>query len=244
MSTPLKVSIEILADPDALAHRVAEWLLDLARSSDGAFAIALSGGSTPKRLYQLLAQSPYRETFPWERTHLFWGDERYVPHDDPLSNYRMVNEALLSHVPVPRNNIHPVPVAVRSPDKAASAYQRDLESFFGAMDFDPSRPLFNVVLLGLGEDGHTASLFPGTAVLQERKKWVAAVVGAKSEPRITLTYPALESSGHAAFLLEGSGKTAIFQRIRGGDDSLPAARLHPRGDLRWFLDRAAAGAAS
>ncbi len=244
MSTPLEATIEILADPDALAQCVADWLLRISSSVDGVFSIALSGGSTPRRLYRLLAQSPYREAFPWARTHLFWGDERYVPHDDPLSNYRMVNEALLSQVPIPRTNIHPVPVAGRGPDEAASAYQGDLEAFYGAIAFDPAKPLFDVVLLGLGGDGHTASLFPGTAVLQERKRWVAAVVGAKSEARITLTYPALESSLHAAFLLEGSDKTALFQRVRGGDDSLPATRLRPQGELRWFLDRAAAGAVS
>ncbi len=244
MSTPLKDTIEILADPDALAQRVAEWLLRIANSTGGVFTLALSGGSTPRQLYQLLAQSPYREMFPWTRTHLFWGDERYVPHDDPLSNYRLVNEALLSQVPIPRTNIHPVPVAGRGPDEAASAYQRHLVAFYGTQNLNPAKPLFDVVLLGLGEDGHTASLFPATAVLQERKRWVAAVVGAKSEARITLTYPALESCRHAAFLLEGSGKTAIFQRVRGGDDSLPATRLRPQGELRWFLDRAAAGAVS
>lgn len=244
MSAPVNAKIEILANADDLSRRVASWLLERATVSNTSFAIALSGGSTPRRLYQLLAQSPYRETFPWARIHLFWGDERCVPQEDPLSNYRMVNEALLSHVPIPRSNIHPVSIAGHGPDEAASAYERHLEAFYGTQNLDPAKPLFDVVLLGLGEDGHTASLFPGTAVLQERKRWVAAVVGAKAEARITLTYPALESSRHAAFLLEGSNKTTIFQRVRGGDVNLPAAQLRPQGELRWFLDRAAAGALS
>ena len=243
MRTPWKAQIEILASPDALAHRVAGWLSGLATASTGTFAIALSGGSTPRRLYEILAKSPWAEKFPWARTHLFWGDERFVPHDHPLSNFHMVHEALLSHVPIPAGNIHPVPVAQANPQQAAVAYERELQAFYGGQSLDPAKPLFDVTLLGLGEDGHTASLFPGTTALDEREKWAAAVVGAKSEARITLTYPALESSRHAAFLLEGSGKTAIFQKIRAGDDSFPAARLHPVGQLRWFLDKAAAGEA-
>ena len=153
----------------------------------------------------------------------------------------MVHQALLSHVPIPAANIHPVPVTHASPQQAAAAYERELQAFYGAQSLDPAKPLFDIALLGLGEDGHTASLFPGTAVLEEREKWAAAVVGAKSEARITLTFPALESCRQAAFLLEGSSKTSIFQRIRAGDDSLPAARLHPAGQVRWFLDKAAAG---
>jgi 6-phosphogluconolactonase len=233
--------LEILPDSDSLARRVADWMLAAAMEKDDVFAVALSGGSTPRRLYECLAGQPYRATFPWARAHWFWGDERFVPHDDALSNYRMAREALLSYVPIPAINIHPIPTEGTSPDAAASAYERALKSFYGAERLDPARPLFDVTLLGLGPDGHTASLFPGTAVLAERERWVAAVVGAKSEARITLTYPALESSRCVAYLIAGEEKRAVFTRLRRGDADLPAARLHPTGELIWFADRPAAG---
>jgi 6-phosphogluconolactonase len=239
MTDPSTAKLEILADPEALSRRVAEWLIEAATARRGVFSIALSGGSTPRRLYQDLAEAPYRGQFPWSRTHWFWGDERFVPHDDAQSNYRMVREALLARAPIPALNIHPVPTDCASPEAAASAYERELKSFYGAERLDPARPLFDVTLLGLGPDGHTASLFPGTAVLAERERWVAAVIGAKSEARITLTYPALESSRQAAFLVEGEGKRTILERLRRGDDSLPAARLHPVGALCLFADAAA-----
>ncbi len=239
MTNPFEAKLEILADPEALSHRVADWLLEMATAKDGIFAIDLSGGSTPRRLYECLAGPPYRNSFPWSRTHWFWGDERFVPHDDALSNYRMVREALLSRAPIPALNVHPIPTEGVSPEAAASAYERQLKSFYGAECLDPARPLFDVTLLGLGPDGHTASLFPGTAVLAEQNRWVAAVVGAKSEARITLTYPALESSRNAAFLVEGEEKRAILNWLCRGDDSLPAARLRPAGMLRVFADEAA-----
>ncbi len=241
MTGSSEAKLEILADPEALSRRVADWMLDLALAQAGAFAVALSGGSTPRLLYQRLAGPPYRDAFPWSRAHWFWGDERFVPHDDCLSNYRMVQEALLSRAPIPAGNIHPIATEGVSPEAAASAYERELKSFYGAARLDPARPLFAVMLLGLGPDGHTASLFPGMAVLAERERWVAAVVGVKSEARITLTYPTLESSRHVAFLVAGEEKRAVFGRLRRGGEDLPAARLHPTGELRWFVDRAAAG---
>ena len=230
---------EILDDLDALSHRVADWLLGEAAQTEGRFAIALSGGSTPKHLYEILSQHPHRDRFPWLRTHLFWGDERFVPHDHPDSNYRMVQEALIMRVPIPSENVHPVPIQ-GSPQDAARAYEATLRSFYGTAELDPGRPLFDVVLLGIGADGHTASLFPGDPVLDERQAWVSAVVGAKPEPRITLTYPALASSRTLAFLVTGEEKRAIAARVRSGDTELPAARVSTRGQLRWFMDRAAA----
>jgi 6-phosphogluconolactonase len=242
MTNSSQVKLEILADPEALARRVADWLLAAANAKDGVFAIALSGGSTPRRLYEHLAEPTYRDRFPWSRTHWFWGDERFVPHNDALSNYRMVREALLSLAPIPTTNIHAIPTEGVSPEAAASAYERELKSFYRAERLDPARSLFDVTLLGLGPDGHTASLFPNTAVLAERDRWVAAVVGAKSEARITLTYPVLESSRNAAFLVVGEEKRAALARLRHGDDNLPAARLHPTGTLWIFGDAAAVGA--
>ncbi len=232
--------VEILADPETLAHRVAEWVLVATKSSRGPFAIALSGGATPRRLYELLAEPPYRDAMPWERIHWFWGDERFVPPDDPRSNYRMVYEALLSRVPVPPAHIHPIPTTGTTPAGAASGYERTLKSFYGASVFDPLRPLFELTLLGLGEDGHTASLFPGSALLDERLHWVRAVSDHPSEARITLTYPALESSRRVAFLVTGGGKRGALERLHRGDRDLPAARLRPVGRIHWFLDAAAA----
>jgi len=236
-----EAKMEILADVGALSRRVAAWLLELALAKEGTFAVCLSGGSTPQGLYQRLADAPCRDAFPWSRTHWFWGDERFVPHDDALSNYRMARLALLSRAPVPPTNIHPIPTEGLTPDAAASQYERELKSLYGAERLDPARPLFDVNLLGLGLNGHTASLFPGSPVLAERERWVAAVVGAEPEARITLTYPTLESSRHAAFLVAGDEKREIFKRLRRGDESLPAARLHPTGTLWMFADAAAVG---
>ena len=233
--------IEVLANPETLAGRVAEWLLEAARSTERPFAVALSGGSTPRRLYERLAQSPHLEAFPWERTRWFFGDERFVPHDDPRSNYRMVREAMLSRAPIPPSNICAIPTEGMTPEAAVSVYERELKSFYGADSLDPERPLFDVTLLGLGQDGHTASLFPNTAVLDERRRWVAAVVGAGQEVRITLTYPPLESSRLVAFLVTGREKRPVLDRLRRGDRELPASRLHPVGALHCFADVAAAG---
>jgi 6-phosphogluconolactonase len=153
----------------------------------------------------------------------------------------MVREALLSRAPIPTANVHPVPTEGISPESAANSYERELKTFYGGEHLDPTRPLFDVTLLGLGPDGHTASLFPGTAVLAERDRWVAAVVGPKSEARITLTYPVLESSRHVAFLVAGKEKRGIFDQLQRGNTDLPAARLRPIGTLCLFADVAAAG---
>jgi 6-phosphogluconolactonase len=234
--TPVRV--EVAKDPEALAHGVADWITELAGKSHGRFAICLSGGSTPRRLYQLLAETPYRDALPWDRVHWFWGDERFVPWDHPDSNYRMANEAMLSRAPVPPQNIHGI-ATTGTPVVAARAYERVLKSYYGAETLDPGRPLFDVDLLGLGPDGHTASLFPGTSVLEERNRWVAEIVGARPEPRITLTYPVLESTRHTAFLAAGADKREMLARALAGDQVLPAARLSPAGELVWHVDEAA-----
>ena len=231
--------VEILADPDALAHRAADALLAAAKATDGRFAIALSGGSTPRRLYKRLAQTPYRAAFPWHRTHVFWGDERFVPRSDPRSNYRMAHETLLSRVAIPAENVHPIPTDGMTPADAAWDYERRLKSYYGAETLDPQRPLFDVTLLGLGEEGHIASLFPGTQALSERERWVVAVMQCAAEPRISLTYPALESSRQVLFLVAGEQKRAIFDKARRGDQTLPAVRLQPIGSLLWLADAAA-----
>ena len=242
MTGMAEASVEILADGEALAERAADWLVKSLRASEGTVAVALSGGNTPRRLYELLAAPPRRTQLPWERLHCFWGDERFVPPDHPDSNYRMAREAMLDHVPVPAAQIHPVPTQGMSPAAAAVAYERDLQRYYGSTRLAPERPLFCVTLLGLGEDGHTASLFPESPVLRERDSWVAAVVGEKPEDRITLTLPALESSRAVAFLVSGASKRATLERIMSGGSDLPAGRLRPQGELRFFVDRAAAPA--
>ena len=232
--------IEILSDPPALARHVAEWMTAAAVAANGPFLVSLSGGSTPRALYALLASDEFRDRFPWSRVSWYWGDERFVPYDHPESNYGMTCDVMLGKVPAPRQNIHPVPTDGR-PEQAAQQYERTLQESYGATTLDPARPLFDLTLLGLGADGHTASLLPGEPVLEERKRWVAAVSHGRPEVRITMTYPAIESSRRVAFLVAGHEKAAIFRAIRTGDSQVPAALIRPVGELCWFVDRAAAG---
>src|ERR1700681_425973 len=184
MTTTESAELRVFENAEALARDAAEWLCALALASDRRFAICCSGGSTPKRLYEVLAEPAMAPRFPWLRVHCFWGDERFVPHDHPDSNYRMVCDALLSRVAVPDGNVHAIPTAGLSPQEAAAAYERTLEVFYGADTLAPTRPLFDVTLLGIGEDGHTASLFPGHPALVEVDRWALAVIGAKSDARI------------------------------------------------------------
>jgi len=234
--------VEILPDSQTLARHVAEWMTQAALAASRPFRVSLSGGSTPKTLYSLLASDDFRNRFPWERVSWYWGDERFVAYDHPDSNYRMTREAMLAKAPVPPENVHPVP-ADGTPEEAARRYERTLREAYGAATLDPARPLFDITLLGLGADGHTASLLPGQPVLDERTRWVMAVSHGRPEVRITMTYPAIDSSRSVAFLVAGREKAAILNTIRGGDSALPAARVRPVGDLIWFVDKAAAGQA-
>jgi 6-phosphogluconolactonase len=233
-------SVEIFPDPATLAHHVAEWMTSAALETNDTFRVSLSGGSTPKTLFGLLASDEFRSRFPWERVSWYWGDERFVPYDSPESNYRMTREAMFDKAPVSTDNIHPVPVD-GTPEDAARRYERTLQEAYGATILDRARPLFDLTLLGLGPDGHTASLLPGEPVLEERKRWVAAVSHGRPEVRITVTYPVIESSKRVAFLVSGREKAPIFRGIRSGESDVPAARVQPVGELFWFADRAAAG---
>ncbi len=227
--------------PAVLADEVAGWLLGLALASTGRFSICLSGGSTPKALYERLAQPPFLKKFPWERTHVFFGDERFVPDGDKDNNYTMASAALLSHVPIPIQNVHRIITEVASAAHAAEAYEEELKRYYGADGLDPHRPLFEVNLLGLGPDGHTASLIPGQSVLDERTRWVAEVSQGRPEVRITLTYPPLESARHIAFLVTGAAKADMLAHIRSGATDVPAGQLQSRGEVNIFADRAAVG---
>jgi|SRR5690242_16347937 len=227
----------IFETAEAVAEHAAEWLCMLACAREREFAICLSGGSTPRRLYQHLAGDRVASRFPWDRAAWFWGDERFVPHDHPDSNYRMVYDALFSRVPARKDRIHAIATEGVTPERAAAEYQTLLQHYYGDERLDADRPLFDVTLLGVGENGHTASLFPGSAALRERRSWVLAVVGETPETRITLTYPTLESSRNVVFLVVGANKKEILARIRAGDKDIPAARIRPAGNLFWFVDR-------
>lgn len=224
-----------------LADEVAGWLLGCALATTRPFRLCLSGGSTPRTLYQRLAAAPFRTEFPWSRTLLFFGDERFVPSDDQDSNFKMVSDALLSQVEIPPQNVFGVPTQLASAAAAAQRYEATLQEAYGASVFDPGRPLFDVTLLGLGPDGHTASLLPGQPVLDERARWVAAVTQGRPESRITLTYPALESSRAVAFLVVGADKSAMLAHVRSGATDVPAGRLATAAEVHWFTDRAAVG---
>ena len=233
--------IEISPDPKALAAKLADFIVERFDSSKGPFSLNLSGGSTPKALYELMATEAYSRKFDWTRVHIFYGDERFVPMDHPDSNYRMTREALLSHVPIPEENVYPVETETGDPAGAAAAYEKTLKAYYGKDTIDPAKPLFDVTLLGLGDDGHTASLFPGTAALEERKKWVTSIIGAKPEPRISMTYPILASSAVALFLVAGAKKREILARLLAHDPALPSSHVEPDGDFYVFCDKAAKG---
>jgi 6-phosphogluconolactonase len=226
-----RAEVDVADDPAALGQRAATWLASQLAHGDGVLSVALAGGSTPRPVYRQLAA---RTDIPWPRIHWFWGDERFVPHDHPDSNYRMARETLLARAAAA--NIHPVPTD-GSPDDAAAAYDETLRRFAG--NERAGRPLFDVTLLGIGPDGHTASLFPGGAALAERARWAVAVRD-QARTRITLTYPALDNSAHIVFLVAGAEKKPILTRLFAGDGDLPAAHVSPRGTVRFFLDRAAA----
>jgi len=235
---------EVLANADAVAERAAELLVS---ELDRALAqgiqrpsVALSGGSTPRRLYELLATPAWRARIDWGRVHWFWGDERFVPWDHPDSNYAMVRRALLDPVGVDAACVHPMPTSDTTPEQAARRYEALLRAFYGAQELSPERPLWTVNLLGMGDDGHTASLFPGVAALSEQRRWVCEVLGAKPEPRLSLTYPALNSAGLALVLAVGAGKRSMLRQVSQGAD-VPVARLRTQGPLLWLLDEAAAG---
>ena len=230
----------VAPDPQAIAKRAAEWIAERIATTADVFRIALSGGNTPKLLYEELASAAYRDSIEWRRVELFWGDERFVPPGDERSNYRMVRETLLAHAPVLIDHIHPI-VTDGDPENAALRYEAVLKNIYAAETLFPERPLFQLVLLGLGDDGHTASLFPGSPALSETSRWVSATAG-RDVPRITLTFPAIESSSAVLFLVSGKEKAAIVARVRAGDARLPAARVRSQGEIAWFLDEAAASA--
>lgn len=231
--------VDVQPDTVAVAKRVSNWLIERLNERADRFSLCISGGQTPRLLYETLGQPEFADKIPWSKVHIFWGDERFVPKSDQLSNYKMVKTALLDRVQIPQANIHPVPTELGDSTLAAAAYEKDLQDFYGSKTLTAKHFLFDITLLGIGNDGHTASLFPGTEVLKEKTAWVKSVRGVKSEDRITLTIPVLESSRVLAFLVTGSDKSAILKQVMDGQSNLPAASIKPTGSLYWFLDQAA-----
>jgi 6-phosphogluconolactonase len=233
--------VEVFADLDELgleaARRVARAV---AGSSGRSFTIALSGGSTPRGAYRQLAER-FARLLPWERVQFFWGDERWVPDDDPASNYRMARETLLDALPIAPSQIHPIPTDLPDPGEGARRYEATLREQFGE-----ETPRFDLVLLGIGDDGHTASLFPGSPALDERSR-LTAVTQAPSAPttRISLTFPVLNAARSIIVLAAGASKRPIIHALLDAPEAVraryPVARLAPEGEMVLMLDRDAYG---
>ncbi len=229
-----------VADSTALAKSAADRVMAKIATNNNRVAICLTGGSSPTELYRLLATDPYRNRIPWDRVHWFIGDERFVGADDPLNNMGMARRIFLDHC-APAANIHPIPTDTVDPEQAARRYESELKSFYGANDFDPARPLFDLVLMGVGPDGHTASLFPDYPAIEEIERWVVGVPQAHVEPfvpRVTLTLPALNSCREMLFEVAGAQKRAILTRVLDGEN-LPASRARSTGETIWLVDQAA-----
>lgn len=238
--------VKILADPAALAAEGARSFVKLAREAidrRGRFSVALSGGSTPRAMHHLLAAPPLRDRVSWSKVHIFFGDERFVPPDHPESTLRMARETLLDHLPIPSSNVYPMPTVGLPAGDAAELYAATLVEFFAA-----EIPRFDLIFLGMGPDGHTASLFPGhPEVTSPSGRLVAVVTGSPKPPptRLTLTYKSINAAANVIFLVAGAGKARAVGEIMDGSASpqqRPAAGVQPpAGNLLWLLDQAAAG---
>jgi len=242
----MNVVVERYGTPDELSRRAADFILAVAQEKTGEcgyFSLVLSGGSTPGRLYGLLGSPPFSEAMPWGDVHVFWDDERCVPPDHPDSNYRMAFRALLSRVPIPEGNVHRMRGEMEPREAAAAEYEREIRGFFGkhAPDYG-TVPSFHLVLLGVGKDGHTASLFPGGDAVREKEKWVTvsrAGEGVTPRHRITLTFPVINNAERVLFLVSGREKRGIVRSVLGPSGSgaeLPAARVAARKEVVWYLD--------
>jgi 6-phosphogluconolactonase len=234
--------IKVYPDLESLSQAAARLLIEQANqavAARGRFSVALSGGATPRRTYELLAAPPCRDQAPWHRMHIFWGDERCVPLDDPRSNARMAKAAWLDHVPIPESQIHLLNCA-QAPAEAARRYEALLRQFFSGRP-----PRLDLVLLGLGDNGHTASLFPGTAILNETERWAAEVfVSDQDLYRVSLTAPFINQAALVTFLVAGEAKAGVLWKILHGPrdpERLPAQLIQPQsGELLWLTDLKAA----
>lgn len=242
-------NIQIYPDPQRLAQAAAEHFVQVAEAAikaRGVFTVALSGGTTPLMLYRLLASSPYNEQIDWSHTHIFWGDERCVPPDHDESNYLKAKQTLLDHIEIPKTNIHRV-LAELPPEQAAEDYEEKLLKFFSSLQDETERTeaQFDLLLLGMGDDGHTASLFPGTPAIHEEINWVVAqYIDKLASWRISLTPGILNRAANITFLVAGAAKSYALQKVLYGSyqpDRYPAQIINPRhGVLRWMVDESAA----
>jgi 6-phosphogluconolactonase len=236
--------VRVFPDLHKASQALAERLVDAARdvlAAKGRFALALSGGKTPRYLYTFLARECSSE-ISWERVHLFWSDERCVSQESEDSNFAMAYKALISEVPLPSPNIHRIPAEINPPEKAAGNYERMIREFFKPEEEDSF--LFDAMILGVGEDGHTASLFPGNSALVEKSHWVLAVNAPSSfspQKRITLTLPLINRSRSIFFLASGAKKREVVGGILKNPETArslyPAAMIHPLGSVSWYIDR-------
>lgn len=240
--THVEPTVVTVPDAESVFQAAAERIVSLITervAASGVCTMALAGGSTPKGLYERLAQEPFRQQIPWEHVTVVWGDERYVPYDDPESSYRMAQEALLEHVPIPKDNIIPVPTHFPTPDRAARTYHVMIEHVFEIGGLD-------IVLLGMGDDGHTASLFPNHPALDAAAdQFVVAVEDAPKPPpqRVSLTLSTINRAAHVIFLVTGEGKAAAVKTVLSPSQNpdqtatLPAQRVQPtNGQVWWFVD--------
>jgi 6-phosphogluconolactonase len=237
-------TVIVAGDLEALSHQVANQIARTvaeAVAARGRCTLALAGGNTPRRTYELLTEPPLRDAVPWDALHLFWGDERCVPPDHPDSNYRMAREALIDRAPIPAANVHRVRTEEGSAAAVAAYYERELRNFFGLEVEDV--PRFDVILLGMGPDGHTVSLFPGSPALDETQRLVVPnSIDYMPHERVTFTFQVLNAARLIAFLITGRDKAESLARALNGDSAVPAGHIRPAdGEVRWYLDRAAAG---
>jgi len=227
--------MDVVADAEALTARAVEIIVGRMKAAGSPFRLVLAGGSTPIPVYKALAQMD----LDWSCAEIFFGDERFVPPGHKDSNYRMAHDTLLATGKVQPRKLLAIPTD-GTPQSAADRYEETLRQQYGSSTLEPGIPLFHLTILGLGDDGHTASLLPGQPVLQERSRWVSVVPEGRDEPRITLTYPALEASALILFLVAGAAKRDALAQARGG--ALPAGGIKAQGDVLWLVDAAAAGA--
>jgi 6-phosphogluconolactonase len=243
------MEVRSLGDPEELSRAASEGFIDLAWEAIAqadVFNVALSGGRTPHLLYKTLARSSLTRALPWEKCHFFWGDERCVAPDHPDSNFALAHRALLARIHIPNQNVHPMPGRTQPIEHAAEQYENHLKQYFGSNP-PGGFPVFDLILLGLGEDGHTASLFPHDPALTQNTCWVAAVhpppKAQPAIPRLTLTLPVINAAHNVIFLVSGPGKRRVLNRVLYHPDqaseSLPAALVKPAGRLRWYVDQAA-----
>jgi 6-phosphogluconolactonase len=248
MAEPINTEALTFPGVEELSRSAAKRIVDEAQNAvnrRGRFTLVLSGGSTPRVLYSLLA-SEFKENIPWTKTHLFWGDERYVPKDHSESNYGSAYKILISKLRIPKENVHPIPTEFGNPQEAASIYERDLKEFYIKTKSNPLPFTFDLVLLGVGEDGHTASLFPGDPILKEKRRGVAAIkapVNFETSQRISLTLSAFNRAKKVFFLVAGANKgrvvKTIFEDYAAARIRYPAAMINPVGRITWFLDKTA-----